>query len=213
MRVDRCAKSVPRAPRCGGQILQQTIDGALNTGLHGAQALCYNDGGRDEEMPDDYFNRQQNQRKPRYAAGSDIDSIYTGREVPEGGFKSKEKLGCLPKIMLTIFAIIAIFTVMPSEPLKGEINGQITNFYYSDDRSSATVETRINNETNKTIYNIQLTYTIIDSGGNMLAKNIVDLPNEIAKGEAINHTVVIKTPSLPTGYTEARVEIRGSHRS
>ncbi|MFR5902763.1 MAG: hypothetical protein ACLUIO_25355, partial [Neglectibacter timonensis] len=61
-------------------------------------------------MPDDYFNRQQNQHKPRYAAGSDIDSIKTGREIPEGGFKDKRS-GPSAKSVLLLLTWVCICTI------------------------------------------------------------------------------------------------------
>lgn len=157
-------------------------------------------------MPDDFFNQQQNQRKPRYAAGSDIDSIYTGREVPKGGFKQKKKIGCLPKIILTILVITTILTALPGEPKEGDISGWIEDFYYSEDISSATIETHLINSTNKTLYKIKLTYSIVDSAGNIIARKTVEMPNVLAPGETMDCSEVIETPSMPSGHTEAKVD-------
>lgn len=189
-------------------------------------------GGRDEEMPDDYFNRQQNQHKPRYAAGSDMDSIKTGREIPEGGFKGKRSGPSAKSVLLLLtwvcICTIAIAAYVDSKEQKekttttapnnsatqvsspkalqktvtGEVSKDLVSFFYARDNSKATVEAYITNGTNKTIYNITVTYTIKDTAENVLAEKTISVPSELASGETGDYTTVIETPSKPTGETK-----------
>lgn len=174
-------------------------------------------------MPDDFFNQQQNQRKPRYAAGSDIDSIYTGKEVPSGGYKKKNDKSIL---IAVIIGAIFFFGILPKvislmgqskqttgiqvdaqgvlhEPITGEVNAELTNFFYASDASMATIEAHIYNGTNKTISNITATFTITDEAENVLAEKIVEVPNKLLPGETADCTTILDTPSKPTGYTQA----------
>ena len=179
-------------------------------------------------MPDDYFNRQQNQHKPRYAAGSDMDSIKTGREIPDGGFKQKKDWSILFAI---IAALILYFGILPQiqsatkqnaqptgnqqspqvqadaqgvlhEAMTGEVSKDLVSFFYARDNSKATVEAYITNGTNKTIDNIIVTFTIKDTAENVLAEKTVNVPSELASGETGDYTTVIETPSKPTGETK-----------
>ena len=188
-------------------------------------------GGRDEEMPDDYFNRQQNQHKPRYAAGSDIDSIKTGREIPEGGSSKKKDKSILIAI---IAGLILYFWILPQvqsatkqnaqptgnqqspqiqadaqgvlhEATTGEVSGEMTSFFYASDASKATIEAHIYNGTNKTISDIAVTFTIVDEAENVLAEKVVEISNDLPSGETADCTTVLETPSRPTGYTQAKM--------
>lgn len=179
-------------------------------------------------MPDDYFNRQQNQRKPRYAAGSDMDSIKTGYEIPEGGSSKKKDKSILIAI---IAGLILYFWILPQvqsatkqnaqptgnqqspqvqadaqgvlhEATTGEVSKDLVSFFYSRDNSKATVEAYITNGTNKTIDNIIVTFTIKDTAENVLAEKAVNVPSELAPGETGDYTTVIETPSKPTGETK-----------
>lgn len=177
-------------------------------------------------MPDDFFNQQQNQRKPRYAAGSDIDSIKTGYEVPEGGFgKKKDRSTLIAAIIgaiLFLWILPQIFSItrqsrQPAETqlpqaqtgvqgslekvVTGEVNKDLRSYFYSSDNSKATVEAYITNSTNKAIYDITVTYTIKDTAENIIAEKTIDSPNELASGETGDYTTVIETPSKPTGKT------------
>lgn len=185
-------------------------------------------------MPDDFFNQQQNQRKPRYAAGSDIDSIYTGREVPEGGFPKKRR----PSKKTTVFLIawICFCLIMGAEFKKprekkaqnetttlndsavqtsssrtlqkivtGEVDKDITSAFYSEDRSKLSVEAYVANNKNKPIYDIIVTFTVTDNAQNVLAEKIIDTPTELASGETGDYTTVIETPSKPTGETHVQM--------
>lgn len=183
-------------------------------------------------MPDDYFNRQQSQRKPRYAAGSDMDSIKTGREIPDGGFKQKKDWSILFAI---IAALILYFGILPQiqsatkqnaqptgnqqspqvqadaqgvlhEATTGEVSGEMTNFFYASDASKATIEAHIHNRTNKTISNIAVTFTIVDEAENVLAEKVIEIPNDLSSGETADCTTVLETPSRPTGYTQAKMK-------
>lgn len=183
-------------------------------------------------MPDDYFNRQQSQRKPRYAAGSDMDSIKTGREIPDGGFKQKKDWSILFAI---IAALILYFGILPQiqsatkqnaqptgnqqspqvqadaqgvlhEATTGEVSGEMTNFFYASDASKATIEAHIHNGTNKTISNIAVTFTIVDEAENVLAEKVIEIPNDLSSGETADCTTVLETPSRPTGYTQAKMK-------
>lgn len=189
-------------------------------------------GGRDEEMPDDYFNRQQNQHKPRYAAGSDMDSIYTGREVPDGGFgKKKDRSTLIAAIVgavILLWALPQILSVIKQdaqptgnqqspqvqadaqgvlhEATTGEVSGEMTSFFYASDASKATIEAHIHNGTNKTISNIAVTFTIVDEAENVLAEKVIEIPNDLSSGETADCTTVLETPSRPTGYTQAKMK-------
>lgn len=179
-------------------------------------------------MPDDYFNRQQNQRKPRYAAGSDMDSIYTGREVPDGGFgKKKDRSTLIAAIVGAVILLWALPQILSAikqdaqptgnqqspqvqadaqgvlhEPTTGEVSKDLVSFFYARDNSKATVEAYITNGTNKTIDNIVVTFTIKDTAENVLAEKAVNVPSELAPGETGDYTTVIETPSKPTGETK-----------
>lgn len=186
---------------------------------------------RDEEMPDDYFNRQQNQHKPRYAAGSDMDSIKTGREIPEGGSSKKKDKSILIAI---IAGLILYFWILPQvqsatkqnaqptgnqqspqiqadaqgvlhEATTGEVSGEMTSFFYASDASKATIEAHIYNGTNKTISNIAVTFSIVDEAENVLAEKVVEISNDLPSGETADCTTVLETPSRPTGYTQAKM--------
>ena len=182
-------------------------------------------------MPDDYFNRQQNQHKPRYAAGSDMDSIKTGREIPEGGSSKKKDKSILIAI---IAGLILYFWILPQvqsatkqnaqptgtqqspqiqadaqgvlhEPTTGEVSGEMTSFFYASDASKATIEAHIYNGTNKTISDIAVTFTIVDEAENVLAEKVVEISNDLPSGETADCTTVLETPSRPTGYTQAKM--------
>ena len=183
-------------------------------------------------MPDDFFNQQQNQRKPRYAAGSDIDSIYTGREVPEGGFPKKKDRSMLIAI---IAALILYFWISPqiqsatkqnAQPTEtttndsaiqtsaprtlqkivtGEVDKDITSAFYSEDRSKLSVEAYVANNKSKSIYDIVVTFTVTDNAENVLAEKVIDTPAELASGETGDYTTIIETPSKPTGETHVQM--------
>lgn len=182
-------------------------------------------------MPDDYFNRQQNQRKPRYAAGSDMDSIKTGYEIPEGGSSKKKDKSILIAI---IAGLILYFWILPQvqsatkqnaqptgnqqspqiqadaqgvlhEATTGEVSGEMTSFFYASDASKATIEAHIYNGTNKTISDIAVTFTIVDEAENVLAEKVVEISNDLPSGETADCTTVLETPSRPTGYTQAKM--------
>ena len=182
-------------------------------------------------MPDDYFNRQQNQHKPRYAAGSDMDSIKTGREIPEGGSSKKKDKSILIAI---IAGLILYFWILPQvqsatkqnaqptgnqqspqiqadaqgvlhEATTGEVSGEMTSFFYASDASKATIEAHIYNGTNKTISNIAVTFSIVDEAENVLAEKVVEISNDLPSGETADCTTVLETPSRPTGYTQAKM--------
>lgn len=183
-------------------------------------------------MPDDFFNQQQNQRKPRYAAGSDIDSIYTGREVPEGGFKQKKDRSMLIAI---IAALILYFGILPqiqsatkqdAQPTEattndsaiqtsaprtlqkivtGEVDKDITSAFYSEDRSKLSVEAYVANNKSKSIYDIVVTFTVTDNAENVLAEKVIDTPAELESGETGDYTTIIETPSKPTGETHVQM--------
>ena len=181
-------------------------------------------------MPDDFFNQQQNQRKPRYAAGSDIDSIYTGREVPEGGFRRRSGGSLVRNIVIfSVIVIVGITAIsifslymdekrqpiqssnfepqvdtqgVVHEPVTGEVSKDLVSFFYSQDNSKATVEAYITNGTNKTVDNIIVTFTIKDTAENVLAEKVVSVPAELASGETGDYTTVIETPSRPAGETK-----------
>lgn len=181
-------------------------------------------------MPDDFFNQQQNQRKPRYAAGSDIDSIKTGYEVPEGGFgKKKDRSTLIAAIIgaiLFLWILPQIFSItrqsrQPAETpqpqtqadaqgvlyesVTGEASGEITNFFYASDASKATIEAQLHNGTNKTIGSITVTFTIVDEADNVLSEKTIEIPNDLSPGESTDCTAVLETPSKPTGYTYAKM--------
>ena len=184
-------------------------------------------------MPDDYFNRQQSQRKPRYAAGSDMDSIKTGREIPDGGFKQKKDRSMLIAI---IAGLILYFWILPqvqsatkqdAQPAEttapndsavqtsdqrtlqkivtGEVDKDITGAFYSEDRSKLSVEAYIANNKNKSIYDIVVTFTVTDNAENVLAKKVINTPAELASGETGDYTTIIETPSKPTGETHVQM--------
>lgn len=190
-------------------------------------------GGRDEEMPDDYFNRQQNQHKPRYAAGSDMDSIYTGREVPDGGFgKKKDRSTLIAAIVGAVILLWALPQILsaikqdaqPAETtapndsavqtsdqrtlqkiVTGEVDKDITGAFYSEDRSKLSVEAYIANNKNKSIYDIVVTFTVTDNAENVLAEKVINTPAELASGETGDYTTIIETPSKPTGETHVQM--------
>lgn len=92
------------------------------------------------------------------------------------------------------------------EATTGEVNGEMTNFFYASDASKATIEAHIHNGTNKTISNIAVTFTIVDEAENVLAEKVIEIPNDLSSGETADCTTVLETPSRPTGYTQAKMK-------
>lgn len=165
-------------------------------------------------MPDDYFNQQERQRAPRYAAGSDMDSIKTGQEIRYssgnggGDFSGKTVFIIIVLICLTILFFVASSQrgVQPEEQseetaITGTVEGEITDFFCSSDGSKATIQTVVTNNTNGNIHHIELTLTIKDTDGNTLAEKIISHPGSIIPTEQVAFTEVLDLPEEARGTT------------
>lgn len=166
-------------------------------------------------MPDDYFNQQQRQHAPRYAAGSDMDSITTGQEIRysngNGGGDFSGKTAFIVLVLISLAILLFVASIQREGQLEnqqgeetaitGTVDGQLTDFFCSSDGSKATIQATVTNNTNKNIHHIELTLTVKDASGNTLAEKTVSHPNNIIPSEQITFTEVLDLPNEVKGTT------------
>ena len=161
-------------------------------------------------MPDDFFN--QKYQGPRYAAGSDIDRITTGRPVNFGRKPKNE----WPIIIGVIVICLLIFVVIShrekeaasaedTEPLTGEVSMELVDLFWSSDQTKVTVKSRITNNTNKSIFNIELTYTVTDEDGKQIGESFKTIKETIVTGNQYEDTEIIEIDELPQGRITAHL--------
>lgn len=165
-------------------------------------------------MPDDYFNSH-----PKYAAGSDMDSIRTGRPIK---LKPKRPAWGLIAIVITIFALAVLpklivqtkqqtetphttnSTAIASTDNKPEM--KIKDLFLSADGKKVTVQISITNNMSKSIIKTEITYIIKDANDNNLTttnKTITD--NIQPKGKYEDTEIIVLESSQKSGI-KASVE-------
>lgn len=165
-------------------------------------------------MPDDYFNQQQRQRAPRYAAGSDMDSITTGQEIHySNGNGGGDFSGKTAFIVLILICLAILFFAVSSQrgqtesqqseeaAITGTVDGQLTDFFCSSDGSKAMIQATVTNNTNKNIHHIELTLAVKDADGNTFAEKTVSHPNSVIPTEQVSFTEVLDLPDEAKGTT------------
>lgn len=162
-------------------------------------------------MPDDYFNQQQQQRAPRYAAGSDMDSITTGQEIRYSNDGNGGKI-----LIIAAVIILALSIVLTShgskepevetqdEQLTGEVQISATEIVPSADRKKVMIQATIDNGTNKEIYNIEVTYSVLNEEQETIVEKTVTLSENLLASESTDHTEII---DIPDGYENEKLYI------
>lgn len=168
--------------------------------------------------------------QPKYAAGSDMDSIRTGRPVRPNGN------GVGP--FAAILAIIVALTIFPklkariqeqptptptqqttpitqtpqtAEPtptgIYGKPEAELTEMVLSSDYTKVTLKLEIINKMTKPVTKTEITYTVSDMNGNEIASSQKTITQTIMPSEKYEDTEIIDLGSPQTNGLTANTNL------
>lgn len=149
---------------------------------------------------------------PKYAAGSDIDSIRTGRPIDDDDNENKKR-GLLLILLIILLLLIIFFlkschsNTITTPPLTGEAVAEITEMSLSTDCTQVSLKLWIQNRTNKPITQTKVTYTIRDLHGNKITSTEKTIAETIQPYESYEDTEIIYMGAVYNKGIEASTDI------